>query len=81
MAKKKNRNRRQTTQKRQRSAQITKKDVEQGKDALKTMIKGAVFLALFICFFAFKIGDQTMYERTSALFTSDDVSSEDASKK
>ena len=73
MAKKKNRQRQRTAQKRrQPTTKITRKDVEQGRDAIKTMIKGAVYLALFICFFALKIGDQTMYERASGLFSGDE---------
>ena len=69
MAKKKNRSRRRK-QKQQQTVKITQKDIDQGREAIRTMIKGAIILAIFICFFAFKIGDQTMYERTASLFTS-----------
>ena len=72
MAKKKNRSRRRK-QKQQQAVKITQKDIDQGREAIKTMIKGAIILAIFICFFAFKIGDQTMYERTASLFASDEA--------
>ena len=71
MAKKKNRSKRRKQQQ-QRTVQITQKDIDQGREAIKTMVKGAIMLAIFICFFALKIGDQTMYERTASLFDSDE---------
>lgn len=73
MAKKKNRSRRRK-QKQQQAVKITQKDIDQGREAIKTMIKGAIILAIFIFFFALKIGDQTMYERTASLFASDEAS-------
>ena len=72
MAKKKNRAKRRK-QKQQRTVQITQKDIDQGREAIRTMIKGAIILGLFICFFAFKIGDQTMYERVASIFSSDEA--------
>ena len=72
MAKKKNRAKRRKKQQ-QRTVKITQRDIEQGHEAIKTMVKGAVFLGLFICFFALKIGDQTMYERLGSLFSADEA--------
>ena len=72
MAKKKNRAKRRK-QKQQRTVQITQKDIDQGREAIRTMVKGAVILGLFIFFFAFKIGDQTMYERVASAFSSDET--------
>ena len=48
MAKKKNRSRRRK-QKQQQTVKITQKDIDQGRAAIKTLIKGAVILAIFIC--------------------------------
>ena len=71
MAKKKNRARRRKKQQ-QHTVKITQRDIDQGHQAIKTMVKGAIFLGLFICFFALKIGDQTMYERLGSLFSADE---------
>ena len=79
MAKKKNRSR-QRKRNQQRTVKITQKDVIQGREAVKTMVKGAVILGLFICFFAFKIGNQTMYERTASIFTSDEATKPSVTK-
>ena len=80
MAKKKNRSKRRKQQQ-QRTVQITQKDIDQGREAIKTMVKGAIMLAVFICFFALKIGEQTMYERTASLFDSDEPTQSKATKE
>ena len=72
MAKKKSRKGKVTKQ-RQREVKVTKKDIEQGKEAIKTMVTGMVLLAVFIGFFAIDVGDQTMYERVSSVFSSSDT--------
>ena len=69
MAKKKNRKGKKNQQRRN-DLKVTKKDVEQGKDAIKTMVMGMVILSLFMAFFAFDIGGETLFEKVSALFTS-----------
>ena len=79
MAKKKNRSRRRKKNQ-QRTVKITQNDINQGREAIKTMVKGAVILGLFICFFAFKIGNQTMYERTASIFTSDEAAKPNATE-
>lgn len=79
MAKKKNRSNR-NAQKLQNSVKITAKDVKKGKDAIKTMVLGALILALFMGFFAFRIQNKTMFERVSDLFSSDTSDSATASR-
>lgn len=70
MAKKKTRKGKKTQQRR-RELKVTQKDVEQGKDAIKTMLFGMVLLSLFMIFFAFDIGGETLFERLSSVFTSE----------
>ena len=69
MAKKKTRKGKKTQQRR-RELQVTKKDVEQGKEALRTMLLGMVLLSFFMIFFAFDIGGETLFERLSSVFAS-----------
>ncbi len=69
MAKKKTRKGKKTQQ-RQRELQVTQKDVEQGKEALKTMFIGMVLLSFVMIFFAFDVGGETLFERLSSVFTS-----------
>ena len=68
MAKKKNRAKRTRQVRSTQVNQITAQDREQGRAAIMTMVKGAVMLAVFICFFALKIQDKTMYERAQGIF-------------
>ena len=72
MAKKKTRKGKKTQQRR-RELKVTKKDVEQGKDAIKTMLFGMALLSLFMIFFAFDIGGETLFERFSSMFSSESV--------
>ena len=68
MAKKKNRAKRTRQVRSTQVNQITAQDREQGRAAIRTMVKGAIMLAVFICFFALKIQDKTMYERAQGIF-------------
>lgn len=58
------------TQKRRRDLQVTPKDVEKGREAIKTMIIGMAILSLFMFFFAFDIGGETLFEKISSIFSS-----------
>ena len=69
MAKKKTRKGKKTQQ-RKRELQVTKKDVEQGKEAIRTMLIGMALLSLLMIFFAFDIGGETLFERLSSVFSS-----------
>ena len=75
MAKKKNRAKSTRRAQSTKANQITAHDRARGRQAMKTMIKGAIGLALFICFFALKIGDETAYERAQGLFADDSATS------
>ena len=72
MAKKKTRKGKKTQQ-RKRELQVTKKDVEQGKEAIRTMLIGMALLSFFMIFFAFDIGGETLFERLSSVFSSNSV--------
>ena len=69
MAKKKTRKGKKTQQ-RKRDLKVTTKDVEKGKEAVKTMVMGMIILSLFMAFFALDIGGETLFERVSTLFIS-----------
>lgn len=69
MAKKKNRKGKKNQQRR-RDLKVTTKDVEQGKEAIRTMVVGMIILAIFMAFFAFDIGGETLFERVSGLLIS-----------
>ena len=71
MAKRKNKSR-QSAKKRRNDLKITKQDVQKGQEAIKTMLKGALILGLFMAFFAFRVQGQTMYERVSSIFAGDE---------
>ena len=58
------------TKQRKRDLKVTTKDVEQGKEAIKPMLFGVALLSLFMIFFAFDIGGETLFERLSSMFTS-----------
>ena len=75
MAKKKTRKGKKSQQ-RQRQLKVTQKDVEQGKDAIKTMATGAVLLSLFMAFFALEISGETMYERVTSIFSAESSSTD-----
>jgi hypothetical protein len=69
MAKKKTRKGKKTQQRR-RDLKVTPKDVEKGKEAIKTMVVGMAILSLFMIFFAFDIGGETLFERIASIFSS-----------